>query len=115
MTILETFYNLCLPSKLYMIIGIILLILSYYHDTKTNDDEKICLGSLKCAIKNKPAYYGLNVMFILFWAWFLNLLCRYGWGKTAWFIFLFPYVLMIIALIVITKMVIGIAKTQQGR
>ena len=115
MTISETFYNLCLPSKLYMIIGIIFLIVSYYHDMKTNDSEKICLGSLKCAIKNTPAYYGLNVIFILFWAWFLNLLCRYGWGKTAWFIFLFPYVLMIIALIVITKMVIGIAKTQQGR
>jgi hypothetical protein len=35
--------------------------------------------------------------------------------KLAWFIFLVPYIVMIIALIVITKMVIGIAKTQQGR
>jgi hypothetical protein len=112
MTILETFYNLCLPSKLYMILGIILLIVSYYHDLKTNDEEKICLGNLKCAIKNKPAYYAFNLTFILFWAWLLNLLCRYGWVKTAWFIFIFPYIIIFLVLILITKMVVSIAKTQ---
>ena len=111
----ETFYNLCLPSKLYMIIGIILLAISYYYDMKTNDEEKICLGNVKCAIKNKPAYYALNVFFILFWAWLLNMLCRYGWNKSAWFIFLFPYVIMLIAFIIIARMVVGIAKTQVKR
>jgi hypothetical protein len=112
MSISETFYNLCLPSKLYMILGIILLIVSYFHDLRTKDEEKICLGNLKCAIKNKPAYYAFNLTFILFWAWFLNLLCRYGWVKTAWFIFIFPYVVLFLVLLLITKMVVGIAKTQ---
>lgn len=113
-TMLELFSNLCMPSKLYMIIGIILLAISYYYDIKTNDEEKICLGNVKCAIKNKPAYYAFNVLFILIWALLLNMLCRYGWIKTAWVIFIFPYILMLIAFIIIARMVVGIAKTQNG-
>ena len=113
-TMLELFSNLCMPSKLYMIIGIILLAISYYYDIKTNDEEKICLGNVKCAIKNKPAYYAFNVLFILIWALLLNMLCRYGWIKTAWVIFIFPYVLMLIAFIIIARMVVVIAKTQNG-
>lgn len=113
-TMLELFSNLCMPSKLYMIIGIILLAISYYYDIKTNDEEKICLGNVKCAIKNKPAYYAFNVLFILIWALLLNMLCSYGWIKTAWVIFIFPYVLMLIAFIIIARMVVGIAKTQNG-
>jgi hypothetical protein len=97
-----------------MIIGIILLAISYYYDIKTNDEEKICLGNVKCAIKNKPAYYAFNVLFILIWALLLNMLCSYGWIKTAWVIFIFPYVLMLIAFIIIARMVVGIAKTQNG-
>jgi hypothetical protein len=97
-----------------MIIGIILLAISYYYDIKTNDEEKICLGNVKCAIKNKPAYYAFNVLFILIWALLLNMLCRYGWIKTAWVIFIFPYVLMLIAFIIIARMVVVIAKTQNG-
>jgi hypothetical protein len=42
------------------------------------------------------------------------MLCSYGWIKTAWVIFIFPYVLMLIAFIIIARMVVGIAKTQNG-
>ena len=114
MGILDRFYALCLPSKIYLVISIIFLIVSYYHDLKTNDSEKVCLGNVKCAVKNKPAYYAFNVLFILLWSWLLNLLCRYGWMKTAWFILLFPYIIMILLIGVITKMVIGVAKAQHG-
>ena len=101
-----------MPSKLYIIIAIILLIISSYYDIKSNDTEKLCLGNVKCTIKNKPAYYILNVVFILIWGWLLNLLCRHGWVKTSWFIFIFPYFLMLVAFIVVARMVVGIAKAQ---
>ncbi len=107
---MQIFNNLCMPSKLYLIIGVILLAISLYYDMNTKDSAKMCLGNVNCKIKNKPAYYFLNLMFILFWSWMLNTLCRYGWTKMSWVIFLFPYIIMIVAFILITTMVIKLSK-----
>ena len=73
-------YNLCTPAKLYFIISLILLAISSYYDITRNEKDKICLGKLSCKIENKPIFYILNILFILLWAFILNMLCRFGWS-----------------------------------
>lgn len=107
---MQLFYNLCTPSKIYLVVGIILLSISLYYDITKNDTDKICLGSVKCKIKNKPSYYLLNVFFIILWSWILNLLCRYGWTTLSWFLLLFPYILMVVVFLVILKLVSNLAR-----
>lgn len=107
---MDIFYNLCTPSKIYLVVGIVLLSISLYYDITTNDSDKICLGSVKCKVKNKPSYYLLNVFFILLWAWILNLFCRYGWTKLSWFLLLFPYILMFVVFLILFKMVSNLAR-----
>ena len=107
---MQLFYNLCTPSKIYLVVGIILLSISLYYDITKNDTDKICLGNLSCKIQSKPVFYVLNIFFILLWAFILNILCRYGWSKLSWFLFLFPYIILGIAFLTIAGLVIFIAK-----
>ena len=103
-------YNLCTPAKLYFIISFILLAVSLYYDITRKEKDKICLGNLSCKIQSKPVFYVLNIFFILLWAFILNLLCRYGWSKLSWFLFLFPYIILGIAFLTVAGLVIVIAR-----
>jgi hypothetical protein len=102
--------NFCTPAKLYFIISLILLVISLYYDITRNDKDKICLGKLSCKLENKPVFYLLNVLFILLWAFVLNLLCRFGWSKLSWFLFLFPYIILGILFLTVAGLVVFIAK-----
>jgi len=100
--------KLCAPSKIYFFLAIILLFLSFVNDMRNKDKDKVCLGKLSC--KNKPLYYFINVLFIVFWSWVLNKLCSYGWVKLSWFLLVFPFVCLAILLFIVTYMVIRMAK-----
>ena len=111
--ILNFFSNLCTPAKLYFIISLILLVVSLYYDITRNEKDKICLGNLSCKIESKPIFYILNILFILIWAFILNLLCRFGWSKLSWFLFLFPYIILGIIFLMIAGIVIIIARNSK--
>jgi hypothetical protein len=101
--------NLCAPSKIYFFVAIILLFLSFVSDARNKDNDKVCLGKLKC--KNKPMYYLLNVLFILFWTWVLNKLCNMGWVKLSWFLLIFPFLMLVILFFMVSFLVIRMAKS----
>ena len=101
--------KLCAPSKIYFFMAIILLFLSFVSDMKNKDKNKVCLGKLHC--ENKPLYYFMNVLFILFWTWVLNKLCNTGWIKLSWFLLLFPFFMLIILFIMISFFVVRMAKS----
>jgi hypothetical protein len=111
--ILNFFSNLCTPAKLYFIISLILLVVSLYYDITRNEKDKICLGNLSCKIESKPIFYILNILFILIWAFILNLLCSFGWSKLSWFLFLFPYIILGIIFLMIAGIVITIARNSK--
>jgi hypothetical protein len=111
--ILNFFSNLCTPAKLYFIISLILLVVSLYYDITRNEKDKICLGNLSCKIESKPIFYILNILFILIWAFILNLLCSFGWSKLSWFLFLFPYIILGIIFLMIAGIVIIIARNSK--
>jgi hypothetical protein len=90
---------------------LILLAISFYYDISRKEKDKICLGKLNCKLENKPAFYILNILFILAWAVILNVLCRFGWSKLSWFLFLFPYIILVILFIAIAVLVISIARS----
>jgi hypothetical protein len=105
--------NLCTPAKLYFIISLILLAVSLYYDLTRNEKDKICLGKINCKVESKPVFYILNILFILLWAFILNMLCRFGWSKLSWFLFLFPYIILGIVFLTIAGLVIFIARSNK--
>jgi multisubunit Na+/H+ antiporter MnhB subunit len=111
--LLSYIYNLCTPAKLYFIISLVLFILSFYYDVTRNDKDKICLGKVNCKVQNKPAMFIMNIVFIILWTILLNILCMYGWSKLSWFLFLFPYTLILILLLSITGLVLYISSNKK--
>lgn len=82
--------NMCSPAMVYLtlsITSIIILMLTNYGNQKLK-----CLGNLSC---NADMTYVvvIKVIYILFWTWILNIICKSGAEQLAWFLVLFPFIL----------------------
>ena len=87
-------YKLCTPSMLYFIISLFALIIIGL--SNINSPDKLCLGTYQCDIGNNTIIFVLNALYILFWTFILDLLCKNGWSDLSWFIFLLPFILIIL-------------------
>jgi len=83
--------KLCTPSMLYLIIS--LIVLFFIGFTNSKEMDKLCLGSYQCYVGNNLIIFVLNAIYILFWTFVLDLMCKNGWSDLSWFIFLLPFIL----------------------
>ena len=81
--------KLCTPSYLYFLISIILLCILGVQNIM-NKDDTFCIGMYECSTFNKITVFLLHGLYILFWTFILDLMCKSGYKQVSWFIFLLP-------------------------
>lgn len=91
--------NLCTPSYVYLVISIIILIVMLIQNYSFSDTY--CLGSYSCNVSSTMMIFTIKILYILFWTWILNLMCRAGAPTFAWFLVLFPIVLMFLLIAIL--------------
>lgn len=95
--------NLCTPSYVYLVISAIALIVMLYQNV--GNVNSYCVGSYTCTVSSTAIIFVIKAIYILFWTWILNLICRAGAPGVAWFLVLLPFVLMfvLVSLLFITN------------
>lgn len=88
--------KLCTPSKIYMIISVIALIIMFIQNYGFNVSNTYCLGSYTCNVSSILLIFIIKFIYILFWTWILNLICNAGATNVAWFLVLLPFILMFV-------------------
>jgi hypothetical protein len=88
--------ELCRPSYIYFIISVIGMVAMAIQNMGNN--KKYCLGSFSCHVPNTIAIFAIKVVYILFWTWILNLMCKDGHSDVAWFLVLLPFVMLFVVI-----------------
>jgi hypothetical protein len=97
--------SLCTPAYLYFVISIVFLIIAIVFLTTGNIDmNSVCLDE-KCTKPGVTFLFIMKFVFIIFWTWVLNYICRSGHSNVAWFLFLLPYIMMIFAFLIVYELV----------
>lgn len=86
--------QLCTPSYMYFIISIFGLALLALQNL--GNSTMYSLGSFSCRVPSTIAIFLLKLLYILFWTWILNLMCKDGHIGIAWFLVLLPFILMFV-------------------
>lgn len=90
--------SLCTPAYLYFLLSIAMLIFSGIF-MNTEMMKSYCAG--RCSPVQVILFFLLKLIFIIFWTWVLNVLCRGGAGWLSWFMVIFPFI-MIVATVLIS-------------
>jgi hypothetical protein len=88
--------QLCTPSYIYFIISIICLAIIAVQNL--GNSNIFSLGSFSCRVPSTIAIFLIKLVYIMFWTWILNLMCKDGHIGVAWFLVLLPFILMFVIL-----------------
>ena len=84
--------QLCTPAYIYFIISMIGLVVSGLQNIGNN--YTYSLGIFSCPVPSCLALFIIKIIYVLFWTWILNLICGNGHKEIAWFLLLFPIILL---------------------
>ena len=96
MNLEKTIKGLCTPAYVYLVLSVISIILLIIQN-KGNTDV-YCVGSLECDVPSTPLVFVANIVYMVFWVFVLNAICKTGYTRVSWFLVLLPFVLFLFAL-----------------
>ena len=88
--------DLCIPSRFYFIFSFILLIAMILQNL--GNTQSYNLGCFSCDVPNTILVFVFKFMYVLFWTWVLNLMCKDGHKTIAWLLVIFPILLLFVIL-----------------
>ena len=86
--------NICTPAFIYFIMSMLSLLLVGLQNIG-NQNTYGC-GMYQCSVPNTTGIFIGKFLYILFWTWILNVLCKAGYIKLSWFLLLLPFILMFV-------------------
>jgi hypothetical protein len=91
--------KLCSPAQLYLFFTLLSLIIMIYENSGTHDNM-LCFGNYECHnTPSKSVLIFIKLIYIAFWTFILNLICKNGYKNLAWFLVLLPVFAFILLLI----------------
>jgi hypothetical protein len=86
--------ELCSPAALYFMISIISLVMVLFQNLGNSNSYTV--GSFSCRVPNTMLVFIIKLIYILFWTWVLNLICKDGHTGISWLLVLLPLILLFV-------------------
>ena len=96
MAIPKKISELCTPSRIYFWFSAILLVAMAIQNI--GNTHMYHLGCYSCVVPHTILIFAFKLMYVLFWTWILNLICKDGYKNIAWLFVLFPILLLFVLL-----------------
>jgi hypothetical protein len=102
------YQDLCTPAKVYITLAVVYMVCAYFSMNEFSNFMQVNqaklhpqLNSLNSSVSQSThSVTFVNILFTLFWTWVLNRLCSAGYIRVSWFLVLFPYLFLFIAVAV---------------
>jgi H+/Cl- antiporter ClcA len=90
----RTLKELCTPAAIYFILSMIGLVIVLFQNL--GDSGTFYVGDFSSKVPNTFVVLLIQFIYILFWTYVLNLICRDGHSALSWFIVFLPILLMFV-------------------
>ena len=90
----KTLKELCTPAMIYFVISIIALIMVLFQNLGNSDSYNV--GSFSCRVPNTALVFIVKLIYVLFWTYVLNLICKDGHTTLSWLLVLLPWILLFV-------------------
>ena len=96
--------ELCTPSRVYLYISLIGLIASFIQNMINFNNNTYKCGSYEVMVPSGLLIFFFKLVYVIFWAYILNLICNDNNKTFAWLLVVFPilFVFVIIGILILT-------------
>ena len=92
----KDFKNLCSPAFVYLLVSVVVFIVIAIQNF--GNTTRYCVGQYECYVPNTFVIFVFKALYILFWTFILNSLCKAGYKEVSWFLVLLPLILLFVLL-----------------
>ena len=96
--------KLCTPAYVYLVISVVSIIVIMFQNGGNTD--KYCVGSFECSVPSTSLVFFFEFLYVAFWTFVLDSICKAGHKNFSWFLVLLPFLLFFVLL--------GLMMTTQG-
>lgn len=89
-----TLKQLCTPAALYFVISMIGLLMIVFQNL--GNSESYNVGSFSCRVPSTILVFVVQFIYIVFWTYVLNLICKDGHVGLSWLLVLLPFILLFV-------------------
>ena len=86
--------ELCNPALFYFVMSIIGILIVAFQNMGNNTD--LMIGSSILNVENSPVIFIVKLLYIFFWTWILNLICKDGHTGISWLLVLLPWIFLLV-------------------
>jgi hypothetical protein len=86
--------ELCTPAMLYFVISILALFIVLMQNLGNKNSYHV--GSFSCRVPNTAVVFIVKLIYVLFWTYVLNLICKDGHTSLSWLLVLLPWILLFV-------------------
>jgi len=86
--------NLCMPAFIYFVISMIALIFIFFQNLGNVNLYNV--GHFSCRVPNTAVIFILKLIYVLFWTYILNLICKDGHKGLSWLLLLLPFLFLFV-------------------
>jgi hypothetical protein len=91
---MESIQKLCSPAHIYFLMSALALVIMGIQNL--GNVNKYCVGNFTCNVSNTLGVFVVKMLYIMFWTWVLNTLCKAGYKNISWALLLMPFIAMFI-------------------
>lgn len=90
----KTLKDLCTPASLYFVISMFALVIVIFQNIGNSDSYNV--GNFSCRVPNTFLVFIVKFIYIVFWTYVLNLICKDGHVGISWLLVLLPFILLFV-------------------
>lgn len=90
------FKSLCPPALFYLVVSFITLFVIAFQNF--GNEQLYCLGYYRCPVSSIYLIFIMKFVYIIFWTWVLNIICKAGYPLISWLLVLIPFLLFFLIL-----------------
>jgi len=91
---MESIRKLCSPAYVYLVISVIAVVALMFQNA--GNERKYQCGDFECQVPSVGAVFLAKGLYIAFWTFILDALCKAGYKQVSWFLVLLPFVMFFV-------------------
>jgi hypothetical protein len=92
----KTIEKLCTPALIYFALSLGSIIVMALQNV--GHINQYCMGKWSCTVPSVLAVFMLKLLYVAFWTWVLNALCRAGYKTLSWVLLLLPFIFLFVGI-----------------
>ena len=88
--------KLCTPAYVYLVISIIAIVILMFQNGGNEDIYSV--GCFECPVPSTTMVFIFKFLYVAFWTFVLDSICKAGHKQISWFLVLLPFILFFVLL-----------------